>query len=129
MKTVSLPTGAKLVITPSPFADARALFQVALRELKGLKLDPKAEVDVNFFKDIFCAGFSSKEFESALQKCFERCTYNGLKITDETFEKVEAREDYFVVCLEVAKETLLPFTKSLSAQYAPILELLKTPQA
>ena len=129
MKTVTLPTGAKLVITPCPFGDARALFQVAARELKGLKLDPKAEVDVNFFKDLFCAGLSSKEFEEALKKCFERCTYNGIKISDDVFEKVEAREDYLTVCLEVAKETLLPFTKSLSAQYAPILELLKNSQA
>lgn len=122
MKEVSLPSGAVLKVTAAPFKDSKALYQACLEELKDLNLDPKQEIDANFFKGLFCVGFSSKKIESALYKCFERCTYNGSRIVDDSiFESVEARDDYFTVCFEVAKENIMPFTKSLSVKYAHIL--------
>lgn len=124
-KSVTLQSGAKLEITVSPFAISRSLYQAVLEAVKDLELDPKAEVDVNFFKDLFCVGLSSKKIESCLNECMKRVTYNGLKITDETWEPIEAREDYLDTCFEVAKENLLPFTKSLYAKYAPIVEMLR----
>jgi hypothetical protein len=126
MKEVKVPSGAELKITLAPFSESKALFQAVTEEVKSLKLDPNAEVDVNFWKDIFCLGISSKRIEQALEPCLKRSTYNGLKIDKDTFESPESREDYLTVCYEVAKENLLPFTKSLYAQYAPILEKLKS---
>lgn len=123
---MKLPSGAELVITVAPFAEAKALYQAFLKELKVLKFDPKTEMDVNFFKDMFCAALSSKEIENALDVCMKRATYNGLKIDKDTFEPVEARDDYFAVCFEIAKENVLPFTKSLYAQYSPILEKVRS---
>jgi hypothetical protein len=125
MKTVIMPSGAELKITVAPFAESKALYQAVAEEGKGLKLDPKQEVDVNFFKDLFCIGLASERIEKALQPCLRRVTYKGLKIDENTFEDVDARQDYFQVCIEVAKENLLPFTKSLYAKFSPLLEKVK----
>jgi len=123
---VKLPSGAELLIVVAPFADSKALYQAMLREVKSMKMDPNAEIDVNFFKEIFCAALSSKEIEECLWVCFKRCLINGTdKVTEEYFEKTENRDDYFAICFEVAKENVLPFTKSLYAQYAHIFEQLK----
>lgn len=126
---IFLPSGAKLEVTPSDFKTAKALYMVIAAEAQALKLDPKAEVDVNFYKDIFCAGISSGLIESALSACMKRCTYNGLKITDDTFEPIEARQDYLLVCFEVARANVEPFMKGLSAKYQGILEKLLKAQA
>lgn len=128
IKTVKLPSGSELYIHAAPFAESRDLYQALLKEVKSMKLDPKEEVDVNFFKDLFCAGFSSKEIEEKLWKCMSRCLIDKSKITEEYFEPVAKRDDYFAVCFEVARENILPFTKSLYAKYAHILEQLKTPK-
>lgn len=125
LKELVLPSGAVLKINPAPFADSRNLYQAVMEEFKVLKLDPAAEVDVNFMKDLLCTGLSSKKIELALTKCMQRATYNDLKITDATFEALEARDDYLTVCFEVAKENILPFMKSLYAQFAPMLEQVK----
>jgi hypothetical protein len=125
MRSVKLPSGRELRLHAAPFADARELYQAMLEEAKSLKIDAQAEVDVNMFKDLFCAALSSKRIESALWKCMARAIYNGAKVTPEVFEPVEARQDYFDVLFEVTKENILPFTKSLSARFAPMLESVK----
>lgn len=122
MKEVTLPSGAILKISVSPFAVARDLFQAVTEEMKNLHISASTEIDVNLFKDMFCAGVSSKRVEKALVECLKKATYNGLKITEETFEPVEAREDYIVVMFEVAKENLAPFMKSLFASFSDILK-------
>lgn len=121
-----LKSGKELKITVAPFAISRALLQALLEEAKGVKLDPKSEVDVNLFKDLFCTALSSKKVEAALEECMKRATYEGVKISADTFEAEEARGDYFEVCLEVAKANVLPFGKSLSAQFADIRETLRS---
>lgn len=128
-KKVDLPSGAKLAITVSPFAISRALYQAVAEEMKGLKLDPKAEVDVNLKKDLFCTLIASKKIETTLEECFKRCTYNDRKIDGDTFEPVEARDDYFTVCVEVAQENIKPFMKSLYAEFAVLLGMLDRPLA
>lgn len=125
MKLSMLPSGAKLEITLAPFKDGRALYQAVAEELKGLKLDPNADVDVNLFKDLFCVGIASKKIETALDVCMRRATYNGLKITDDTWESVEARGDYLTACMEIAAENIQPFMKPLFAQYADIIAKLQ----
>ena len=93
-----------------------------------LKLDPKEEIDANFYKDIFFKALCSKKIEAALEPCLKRALYNGNKITADTFEPVEARDDYITVCFEVARENVYPFTKSLYAKYSHLLgQLQKSP--
>ena len=125
---LTLPSGSTLKITLAPFAQSKALYQAVLEELKALHLDPNAEVDVNLFKDIFCAGFASKKVEIALEECMKRVLYNGTKILPDTFEPVAAREDYLPVCLEVARANVAPFLKHLSSVLPGILGTLVSSQ-
>lgn len=120
-KEVKLPSGASLQITLAPFADGRALFKAVTEEMKGLRLNPKDQVDVNFYKDLFCAALSSDKIEACVFKCAARALYNGERISVDTFEPPEARADYLHAMYEIALENLLPFGKHLYAEYAPIL--------
>src|SRR5574343_678337 len=122
---MKLPSGAELEITLSPFEDAKNLLQVISAEGIELKLDANQEIDVNFFKGIFLKAISSKKIEAALKVCMSRATYNGQKIDKDTFEDPAAREDYLLVCMEVAKENLSPFTKSLSALFGQLFDQAK----
>lgn len=127
MKEVDLPSGAKLKISLAPFADAKALYQAILEEVKDVQVNLESDA-ANLIKDLFCISFSSKKIEASLESCLKRATYNGVKIDLKTFEPAEARQDYMQVCLEVAKENILPFTKSLSAQFTQIKDLLERGQ-
>lgn len=123
-KEVTLPSGAVLRITPAPFAVAKDLYQAVLRELRFIPIQSENEFG-ELLKNIFTAGFSSKEIERLAMKCMERCTYDAgdgqEKFTDKTFEPVEAREDYSVVFFEVVKENINPFAKSLWREYQKAL--------
>lgn len=121
-KKVTLPSGAELEISISPFKDAKKLYQAIASELKGLSVNPTDEVDVNFLKNIICAMIESDKVDSALLGCLKRCLYNKKRIDEDTFEPVEARQDYFTVCVEVAKENVAPFMKNLSAVSADFMQ-------
>lgn len=113
MREYTCPSGATLVINDSPFADAKALWQALMRDLK--------DVEVNA-QSVLCIGFTSPSAEAALAKCLARCTYDGttgapLKVDKDSFEPVKCREDYVQVCIEVAMENVAPFLKSLYAAY------------
>jgi hypothetical protein len=124
LKEIKLPSGALLKINASPFAVSKALYQAILKECKEIDFNSKMEVST-LYKEIFCTGFSSPEIEKCLWECLKRCTYNDgkgdLKIDDQTFEPVANREDYMKVCIEVTKENVLPFGKSLYAEFQLIL--------
>lgn len=129
MKEVVLPSNRKLGITVGTFEESKALFTAVTEEFRGIKMDPSAEVDVNLFKDLFCTGLSSKKVDTALAALLRRCTYEGLKIDANTFEPVEAREDYLEVIFNVAQENISPFTKSLYARFAEVFQKMKSFQA
>lgn len=126
VKEIKLPSGAVLKINPAPFAKARALYQAVLQEVKLVEVQSKTEMAA-LYKDIACICFSSPLIEQRLWACFEHCQYNGgagdLKIDEDTFEPLAARNDYLVVCMEVAKENIGPFVKSLYAKYKPQIEM------
>lgn len=127
MKEITLPSGAVLKMTHTPFAVSKALYQAILEEMKGLKMSHEMEVS-SVLKEIFCIGFSSKKVETALWECLKRCTYNNgagdLKIDDTTFEPIAAREDYSLVCIEVMRENISPFMKGLYAELPRILAMI-----
>lgn len=121
MRKFTLESGAELTINPAPFADAKNLYQAILKELKGTDVNSKVDV-VSLYKEMFCSAFSSKEIEAALKPCLLRCLYerNGIpaKVDDSIFEPVENREDYMTVCVEVARDNVAPFVKTLFAEFA-----------
>lgn len=130
MKEVKLPSGNILKIHVADFHVSRELYKAVLKEGKALKLNPKDNVDVNFFKDLFCSMLSSDEIEKRLWDCMKKSLINNLPITEQTFEPVEMRGDYLQVMIEVARENVMPFMKDLYAQYAPLFkEILGQVQA
>lgn len=132
MREIKLPSGAILKLQPSPFAVAKGLYQAVLREVKMVRVSTKEEVTA-MLKDAFCIAFSSPEIEMHLWQCFARCTYNSgagdMKITEDTFEPVERRDDYMKVCMEVAKENLTPFLKSLFADFQSAITTIENIRA
>lgn len=119
-------------VNPAPFSTAKALYQAVLKEGRGVPISTKMDL-AGLYKELFCVAFSSEEIEKCLKECFKRCTYdNGkgdLKIDDSSFESVEARGDYMTVCMEVAKENILPFVKNLYAEYQHIMSMTPNAQA
>lgn len=131
MREVKLPSGATLKVNPSPFGTSKALYQAVLKEFRSVAFSSKTDM-AELFKSLFCIGFSSPEIEACLWECFKRCTYNGgagdLKIDQDTFEAVERRDDYMVVCSEVAKDNIGPFVKSLFAGYKTFMAMTESIQ-
>lgn len=126
MKERKLPSGSVLRFSdpPAPWAESEALYISVLTELKSVRINSQDDVP-NLMKDLICTGFSSKIIKEALRPCLERVLYNGSKISESTFENVKAREDYMEICYAVIEENIRPFLKSLSVQFAPLLERLK----
>ncbi len=125
MKEITLGSKNVLKIGVIPFDDAKGLYQLLLKELKNVKFASKDEM-ANVMKDVFCAGFSSKEVELALWNIFKRCQYcdkrGELRIDKDTFEPLEAREDYIEVCTATITEVVSPFSKGLYAAFQTLFE-------
>lgn len=132
MREVKLPSGAILKVNPGTFAQSKALYQAILEEGKGVLISNKTDM-ASVYKDLFCIGFSSQKIEACLWVCFSHCIYSSgkgdLKIDQDTFEPVTARDDYLTVCMEVAKENIHPFVKSLYAEYGQALATMLSGQA
>lgn len=109
-------SGAALVVNSAPFKDAMALKNAIARELStsGMALDLKA--DISALSSVVLAVDSSDAVYKALLPCLIRCTYNGLKITEATFEDDKAREDYYEIIIECLKVNLSPFFKGLASR-------------
>lgn len=127
-KKVSLPSGAELEMTLAPFLEGERLFTATAECLKSVKIDGKTSVDdltsnINGLKDGFLACLTSQTMKDAILACLKRCTYNKERITSwDIFDKVEARQDYLMVCWEVCKFNLAPFTKSLFSKLSALME-------
>jgi len=124
MKEVTLPSGKLLQINVAPFLDSKALYQAFLEEVKFLEVKGTDQIDFNLLKQLVCVSLSSKKIELALEKCLVRALYDGRIISSSTWESVDARGDYIQACVEVAKENVLPFLKSLMQGLGPLLETI-----
>jgi hypothetical protein len=132
MREIKLPSSAILKITPASFEESRNLYQAVLEEAKNILIGSRTEM-ASVYKDLLCVGFSSKKIENCLWECFKKCTYNNgqtgdLKIDKDTFEPVSARDDYLKACMEVAKDNIHPFVKSLYVEYGHIIKMILNDQ-
>jgi len=132
-REVELPSGAKLKVSPASFAESKALYQAVLDDLGSVQFSGKTEIPV-LVKEIIRIAYASKRVEEALAPCMAKCVYNNgvsgdLKIDKDTFEPIQSREDYPLVCLEVAQENITPFMKSLYAVFLRVLSTIEKPQA
>ncbi len=122
MRDVILPSGAKLHVAEAPFTISKALYQALLRELKYVQITSDTEFN-SLYKDLFANMGSSQEVENCIWECLKRCLYNDEKVTPDTFEPSERRQDYLTVCAEVIKENVGPFLKNLFAHYKEFMAM------
>lgn len=120
MSKHTLPSGAVLEVTILPFEDAWQVSQDLLVlagsldiDVKGMNLDDIKAADVLDFKTPLCKVLSSQSAMSAAWKCFARCTYNGLRVDKQTFEKPEARGDFLIAAFFALADNVRPFFGSL----------------
>lgn len=116
--------GAAVVITAAPFRDAMALKNAIAKELaaSGVAFDLKAPL--SSLSSVVLAVDSSDAVYKALLPCLIRCTYNGQKIVEATFEAEAAREDYYEVVIECLKANLSPFFKGLASKLNALESIL-----
>ena len=133
MKKIETTTGADIQIAPAPFKDAMELKSVLFKEFAKsgvsfdkVQLDDLANTSIDELLKPLIQIDTSKEFYTAFFKCASRCLYNGNKITEDTFEDVTAREDYYLVMLEVLKENLTPFFKGLVSKLPQFISTRKS---
>lgn len=120
---ITLESGAILTIQIAPFSLGWKLSQVIARELAQVRLELDASVDlkklggndVNTLKNVAFQLLQSETLERAVFACMEKCLYNGQRITAQTFEPEDARQDYLPVAWEVIKVNLRPFVKNLGS--------------
>lgn len=119
-------------INPADFEAAENLKNAVLKELgaSGIDIDGvsfDSEIEVSSFLNTALKAASSQDIQAALYACLIRCTFEGEKITKDTFEPVENREHYYPIMLECLKVNLTPFFKGLISQFkgADFTALLK----
>ena len=114
-----MPSGALLKIGDVPFTEAHDLQKAMAYELRQIEMTTTMDISA-VIKDAVCTAIYSDKFNAALKTCFKRCLYNDSQISDDTFEPIEARGDYYNVCFEVTQEVTAPFVSGLLLKYEAI---------
>lgn len=65
---------------------------------------------------------SDPEVRNSIFKCLARCLYNGERITQDTFEPLEARENYYEIVIACIKENLSPLVKRLFSKFKTLAD-------
>ena len=112
------PSGAKVIINPADFKDAMALKSAIAGEIAKSNIDIdlsnlSKDSDVTDIVKLFMILDSSINVYDAVFKCLVRCTHNGEKITELTFDDVNNRQDYYEIMFHCIKENLSPFLGGL----------------
>lgn len=134
MKEFKSQNGKVIVINSSSMKTVKKLRKCLAQELLKHKIDlgnPKSVAEltqslkgkmvdiVNLLKDILLGLEVSDEFEAVIYECMKECTYDNIMITESLFDDIqEAREDYDKIVMEVIKENLYPFIKSLIGKFS-----------
>jgi hypothetical protein len=112
-----LPSGAVLEVTPLDCGDAYAIFQQVMKVIGLLDIDlSKLDMTKDFkaqdiieFKRPLAQLLSNSELEKAAKKCLTKCTYDGMKVTEATWNPLNARQDYLFAMFFALKENCSPF--------------------
>lgn len=124
--------GKELNVTPSGFSDVFALkrsIAVALKrnginfDLSGVKIDDKnpgnSELgNIGGIIDPILEVATDPDVQKWLFKCCERALYGQDKINIDFFEKVENRQYYYPIMIEVIKVNLSPFFLKINSLFA-----------
>lgn len=71
------------------------------------------ETLLNGLKNAFIELDTSSAIYEIIWKCLSRCTYDGERITQNIFEKEEARADFYEIVYACIAENIRPFLKNL----------------
>ena len=128
-KEFILDSGARMVVTVAPFAQAKGLLNVLLREIKGGAI---GGLDVGSIKDVKGLGdlmgrpellqaivdglmsvASSPAVDAAVFECGERAVYENVKVSPRLFDDVtvgaQARQDAFAIYAKIIEVNVGPF--------------------
>lgn len=113
-------TGAEVKIEVADFITSMTLKKAVVEAVKESKIDI-ANIDLENLKvgaidsilQVILTADCSDKVNEAIFKCLARCKYNGERISKDTFEPIEAREDYYEIVIACLKENLAPFFKPL----------------
>lgn len=122
------PSGAKVVINPADFRDAMSLKSAIAKEISiaDFNIDLNAlsnEADVSELIKLFLSLDASENVYDKVFACLARCTRNGERITESTFDDVDAREDYYEIAFNCIKENLNPFLKGLRSRLSQLMQM------
>lgn len=120
-----LPSGAVLDVTILDFEKAFEIFQIVSRQIGLLDLDLSkidgksfALTDIMEFKRPLSQVLASPELVKVGNKCLEKCTYDGIKVTTKTWEDVKARGDYLFAMFFALQENVAPFIEGVFSSSA-----------
>lgn len=122
-------SGAKVIINEATWQKAMALKNAISKELSEVGIDidmstlqaeNKSDA-LNGLIEPLLKVDSSPEVYKALFECLEYCNYDGEKITEDTFEDLGARQDYYQIMIECIKVNLSPFFKGLLSKFATLM--------
>ena len=124
-------SGAKVKIDIASFEDAQNLKFAIQRALKAEGFEMKDFTDIMSsdmwpIAKLALAVDCSKEVNDALWPCLARCSRNLDKITKQTFEDVDARQDYYEIAVYCIKENIGPLFVGVSAK---LKKLFSKPQS
>lgn len=130
MAEITVPSGAKVNINVAPFLEVMRLKSAIQRSFADSKIEINFNDNISEMVKTIMEIDSDPEVGKYLFKCLERCTYNGEKITENTFEPEKAREDYYDIVIECLKVNLSPFFKGLVSKWNGISgSLVKKPDS
>lgn len=109
-------TGVKVVINPCSFQEAfrlKSAIQKALLK-SGVSLETALEQDIT---SLILAIDSDEEIMERMFDCLRKSTYDGIKITKDTFEDESARGDLYDIFFQCLKVNIYPFFKPLLSRF------------
>lgn len=112
MEYKSEATGARIVINPCSFVEARKLQSTIQKALLEQKLNLEQLWDSDLMTVIFALD-SSEELFDALFTCLKKSQYNDIAIKPEVFDDVKAREDLYEILFNCIKLNIYPFLKTI----------------
>ncbi len=129
--------GKELKITISSFRDARDLEKAIERALKGTRFEipsiarsadgkidlEHTDVDFSGMVDMVLGVSTSDEVEDCLFKCAERAMVGQEKVDRDFFERVENREHFYPIMVEIIKVNVGPFFKALASKFGGLTDL------
>ena len=116
MEFTSENTGTKIVINPCSFQEAfrlKSAIQKALLK-SGVSLETALEQDIT---SLILAIDSDEEIMERMFDCLRKSTYDGIKITKDTFEDESARGDLYDIFFQCLKVNIYPFFKPLLSRF------------